>query len=181
MIDGSNALQYDEQGRPYFQLPGQRRNYVSPVAMGGEAPEDTTGILRSRPQWNQHAGTWETPIDWGNILNVGVGSGLGLGALNAAGVIGGGAAASGTGGATAGLGPSTPANIAATSAAAGSVPASLAAGASGAGGNLITNALKNLGLKDYAALGTALASLFGPGGAFNGGRTAGEQGIERIR
>lgn len=94
----SYSLQYDESGRPYYQFPGQsKRNYVSPVALGEKPPEDTTGIFRSRPQWNQAKGTWETPIDWGNIANLAVGTALTAGAGSAA--FGAGGAAGGAGGA----------------------------------------------------------------------------------
>lgn len=174
------GVQRDEQGRPFIWNRDGTKNYISPVAFGEQAPEDTTGIFHKRPQFNNRTGEWETPFDWGNALNIGVGAGLGAGALSA--FTGGGAAAGG-----AALGPSTPANIAATSAAAGSVPAALAAGgagaaggAAGAGGNLLANAFKNLGLKDYAALGTSIASLFGPGGLLNRGDTAGREGLERM-
>lgn len=104
MADGYQ-IQYDETGRPYFQFPGQKRNYVSPVALGGQRPEDTTSILHHGPQWNQHAGKWETPFDWGNFLNIVVGAGLGAGAIDAiagaGGAAAGGAGAGGGGGATA--------------------------------------------------------------------------------
>lgn len=97
MPDYPMGVQYDEQGRPFTYVGGtSRRSYISPVAMGGQAPEDTTGIFRQGPQWNNNTGTWETPIDWGNILNVGIAGGLGAGAASAAGLFGGGAAA-GTG------------------------------------------------------------------------------------
>ena len=86
MAESNYNIQYDAQGRPFFWVNGTvggAKRYVSPVAMGGEAPEDTTGIFRKRPQWNQDKGEFETPIDWGNILNVGVGSALTAGAANA--------------------------------------------------------------------------------------------------
>ena len=85
----------DAQGRPYINSSG-RRVYISPVAFGEKAPADTTGILRSRPQWNQRAGKWETPIDWGNLASMAVAGGLTAGVANAA--MAGGAAASGAGG-----------------------------------------------------------------------------------
>lgn len=149
------GVQYDEQGRPFLWMRG-KKNYLSPVAFGQQAPADTTGPFRSRPQWNQSTGQWETPIDWGNILNVGVGSALGLGALHAAGVIGGGAA----GAAPGTLGPSTPANIAATASAATAVPAALAATSGGGArgiGNKILQGLLNP--KTLAALGIGAGSL----------------------
>lgn len=99
------GMQHDEQGRPFFWVGGQvggKKNYVSPVAMGGQAPEDTTGIFRSRPQWNNAKGQWETPIDWGNIATLATGGALGAGALSALGAFGGGAGAAGGAGSGAG-------------------------------------------------------------------------------
>lgn len=96
MPDYPMGIQYDEQGRPFSYVGGtSRRSYISPVAFGGQAPEDTTGIFRQGPQWNNNTGNWETPIDWGNIMSMGVAGGLGAGALSAAGAFGGGAAAGG--------------------------------------------------------------------------------------
>lgn len=90
MPDYPMGVQYDEQGRPFTYVGGtSRRSYISPVAFGGQKPEDTTGIFRQGPQWNQNSGEWETPIDWGNILAIGTGAGLGAGALSAAGAFGG--------------------------------------------------------------------------------------------
>lgn len=83
------GLQYDERGRPYYVTADGQRNYVSPVAMGAEPSPDETGVFHSRPEWNQESGDWETPFDWGNLLNVGVGGLLGAGALSAAGAFGG--------------------------------------------------------------------------------------------
>lgn len=77
------GLQYDAQGRPYYVLANGERSYVSPAAMGGQAPADTTGILHKRPQWNQQTGQWETPFDWGNLLNIGTAAALTGGAANA--------------------------------------------------------------------------------------------------
>ena len=78
------GIRTDEQGRRSIQLPGQRvPNYISPAAFGESVPPDTTGIFRSRPQWNQKTGQWETPIDWGNILSLGTAAALTGGAANA--------------------------------------------------------------------------------------------------
>ena len=86
---------YDERGRPYFLTPQGKRSYVNPRAFGptqpgGAAPKDTTGIFRKGPQWNQDEGQFETPIDWGNILNLATAGGLtaGIGTM----ALGGGAA-----------------------------------------------------------------------------------------
>lgn len=95
----NSGVLYDESGKPYVMQAdgkgGYKRNYLSPAAMGGQTPPDTTGIFRSRPEWNQYEGQYETPIDWGNILSLGTAGALGLGAADAfGGLFGGGAAAS---------------------------------------------------------------------------------------
>ncbi len=61
--------------------------------------------MRSRPQWDQNAGTWETPIDWGNILSMVAAGTLTAGAADmimaggtAAGAGGGGGVSAGAGG-----------------------------------------------------------------------------------
>lgn len=102
------GMQYDEQGRPYFMLQNGQRSYVSPVAMGQDAPEDDTGILHERPQWNQDTGQWDTPFDWGNALSIGTGVALTGGVLGAAMAGGGGAAGAGTGAGVAGVESSVP-------------------------------------------------------------------------
>lgn len=112
------GIQYDERGRPFIWL-GNRRVYISPVAMGEKRPDDTTGIFRKGPQWNQYSGKWDTPIDWGNLLNIGVGAGLGAGAASAAGLFGGGAGAVPSAGTSAGTGGGA---SAAGTAAAGALP-----------------------------------------------------------
>ena len=83
MAEYPMGVQYDELNRSFIWRPDGSKNYISPVAMGGQAPEDTTGIFRQRPQWNQNSAEWETPIDWGNIMNLGVAGGLGAGAASA--------------------------------------------------------------------------------------------------
>lgn len=156
MAESNYNIQYDAQGRPFFWVNGTvggAKRYVSPVAMGGDAPEDTTGIFRQRPQWNQDNGEFETPIDWGNILNVGVGSALGLGGLHAAGAFGGAAGGAGAAGSlgevAAGVNPTVDA---------------LMAGAGG--GGLLGKILK--GLIPVAGAGLA-AKAFGSGGSDGAG------------
>src|ERR1700741_3808069 len=90
-----SGIQYDERGRPFILTPDGRKSFISPVAMGGQAPTDETGIYRKGPQWDQNKGDWETPLDWGNILSTVVGGGLTAGVANAA--MAGGAAAGGGG------------------------------------------------------------------------------------
>jgi hypothetical protein len=84
------TVQYDALGRAYMDQPGPR-TYISPVAFGKDAPTDTTSIFRHAPRFNPKTGDWETPMDWGNIANIGAATGLTLGAANA-GMFGGGAA-----------------------------------------------------------------------------------------
>lgn len=155
-------LQYDEQGRPYYQFPGQPRNYVSPVAMGQQKPEDTTSIFHKAPQWNNDQGTWETPFDWGNLLNIGVAGGLGAGALSAAGAFGGGAGA----GAGAMYGPPE-------SLAAGAGGAGAAAGAGGVGASLLKNLTSIKGIASLAGLIPLLMSAKGGGGDAGAGGAGG--------
>lgn len=94
------SLQYDEQGRPFYQFPGQPRNYVSPAAFGKPIGGNPESAWHSAPQWNQHTGEAENPFKWGKALNYGVGGALGLGVADAAmpgglfGAGGGGAASS---------------------------------------------------------------------------------------
>jgi hypothetical protein len=90
------GVQYDEKGRPYILMADGRRNYISPAAFGEPVPEDTTGMFRQAPQWNNQKGEWETPIDWTNIANIGVGAGLTAGGLSAFGAFGAPAASGGT-------------------------------------------------------------------------------------
>lgn len=79
----NGQMLYDEQGKPYFLMPDGTRNYVSPVAMGGQAPADTTGIFHMAPQWNQQSGSWQTPFDFGNLFALGTGAALTGGIANA--------------------------------------------------------------------------------------------------
>ena len=101
----TGGVQYDERGRPYILMSDGTKNYISPVAMGGQPPPDETGVFRSRPQWDQYKGEWETPIDWGNIVTMATGAGLGAGVLSAAGAFGGaGAGSAGSAGGAGGVG-----------------------------------------------------------------------------
>lgn len=180
---GAYDIQYESDGRPYTWIGGQvggKKSYISPVAMGtGTRPDDNTGIFRKGPQWNASSGKWETPIDWGNILNVGVAGGLGAGALSAAGLFGGAAApgssaaASSTAGtgATAGVGAGTGAGVGlGETAAVTGIPASTAASlpgfaaipsaeglAAGGGGALASTPIGN-GMAATPAGGSGMAS-----------------------
>ena len=90
-IDLPPHIQRDEQGRPFIVNQQGKKSYLSPASFGAGVPTDDTGMFRSRPQWNQDKGEWETPISWGNIASLGTGAALGAGALSAAGLFGGGA------------------------------------------------------------------------------------------
>src|SRR5574341_1065962 len=161
------GLQYDEQGRPYFLLSNGRRNYVSPVAMGQDAPSDDTGLFQQRPRWNPETAEYETPFDWGNALNIGVAGLFGAGiphAVGAFGGAGGGGAASaspllGEGGVGAGLptGGMTPGLIGAGVGAGTGAAAGLAGAAAGGG---IGDLLKRVGMT---------AGMMGIGQALGGG------------
>lgn len=158
------GLKYDEQGKPYYDVPGQpgRRSYVSPVALGGKAPDDTTGIFHSAPQWNQNEGKWETPIDWGNVLNVGVGAGLGLGVADAAfpSLFG-----AGTGGSVAGDVAGVDQAIANAGAGVYGTGAGLAGGI---GKTLLNNLTSTKGIASLASLLPLLMAAKGAGGSGSG-------------
>lgn len=67
--------------RPFFELEGGGRSYVSPVAMGtGEKPGDN--FFRTT-HWDQDAGKWERDTNWGNIGALATGAYLGSVALPA--------------------------------------------------------------------------------------------------
>lgn len=156
-------LQYDEQGRPFYATPDHpQRRYVSPVAMGtGQRPEDTTSIFHKRPEWNAESGQWDTPFDWGNLLNIGVGAGLGAGVIDAAMAAGGGAAGAGGGAAASASGPTGLYGAVPPAVASHGVSAGLGAGA-GTAANIAGNAANSfLGgdkgsmLRNILGLGTA--------------------------
>lgn len=171
------AIEYDYQGRPYI-MSGARRVYISPVAFGGQAPEDKTGMFRSRPQWNQNTGRWETPLDFGNIMSIGTGAALGAGALSALGAFGGAAGAGGgAGGAAAGgVLPSTAIGTGAVPGIAGGSGLAGAAGFGGAGVGAGTagasaatagasSVLPGVGIGETGAVTGLAGSGFGAGGA----------------
>lgn len=131
MADGYQ-LQYDAQGRPYYQFPGQAKNYVSPVAMGGTLGADTSGFWHAAPQWNNTTGKTETPFEWNKLISIAAAAGIAAPAL--AGALGGaGAAPLASGNFTALTPLSSAAGAAGSGAAAGtlastSLPAAWAAG-----------------------------------------------------
>lgn len=157
------------QGRPQYSATGPDGSVQAPKPSGGG------GLIHGAMQWDNQEGQWRSPIDIGKVASWGVGAGLGVGALDAAGVFGAGAGA-GTG-STVGLGPSTPANIAATSAAAHAVPASLAVGtgASAGAGAALTQILRSIatprGAAGLAALLPVLTHGLGSGGSGGSGGT----------
>ena len=81
------GVQTDERGRPFIQLPGQARNYLSPAAMGQSQPpklaNDGGGILHGRWGWNQKTGEWEQKLSGGKILTYAVAAALTAGAISA--------------------------------------------------------------------------------------------------
>ena len=141
-------IKYDERGRPYYQWPGQPRRYVSPRAMdpNAEKPADRGGIFRGGWQWDTRNGKWVNPVDWSNIANIGVGAGLGLGGLDAAGVFGGAGAGAAGGGAGTGAG-------------AGGAGAGAGAGAGGAGAGAAAGAGASAANQAIQAALAALAGL----------------------
>lgn len=163
-------LQYDEQNRPYFQLPGQPRRYVSPVAMGERPPEDKTGMFRSRPQWNARTGKFETPFDWGNLATMATIGALTGGAANAF-MAGPAAASSGLPSYMAAPGVPYGVNAGVGGVASGLVPPAVT------GGGGVMKVLKNIGksswLHDALFAGLpAIAGLFGTKMASNASKRA---------
>lgn len=89
------GLKLDAEGRP-MTADGK---YISPVAFGGAAPSNGS-FLKTRPEFNQDTGRFESGVDWGNVLSAGVGGVLAAGALPA--ILGAGGGAGGATGAAAG-------------------------------------------------------------------------------
>lgn len=164
------GVQYDARGVPYTETSDGTRTYLSPVAFGGETPEDQSGLFHKRPQWNQHTGAWETPFDWGAIANLIAGGGLAAGGLSAAGVFG--AGGSGAGGGLPGLG-ADPAGEALGAAGLGADPAGEAIGgtlgAGGAGGASGLSRTAALTAGQRALRGGLLGGSLALGGALGGG------------
>ena len=89
---GNSGVQIEPgTGKPYLTMHGQKI-YLSPVAMGtATGGPDSGGLLHTGSQWNQDTGQWDNPINWSNLLSIGIGTALTGGALGAA--LGGGAGA----------------------------------------------------------------------------------------
>lgn len=170
MADEQDAyrLQYDEQGRPYYQYPGQPRNYVSPAAFGKPIGGNPESAWHSAPQWNQHTGEAENPFKWGKAITAGTAGALALGGLNAAGVIGGGGAGSvagdvaGVAGKIGGMG------------AGGWAPEVAGGVAGGIGQKLLKSLTSGQGIASLASLIPLLLAIRGGGGGSNGGAGAGD-------
>lgn len=203
------GVQWDPSGKPYYNTSDGKRDYIPPVAaaqyrddprmqqfatqfgVNAEHPSGNIpggGLLHQRGVWNSQKGQYDQPIDWGNLMSMGVGGFLTGGLLDAfaAPAAGGSAAAGGTSagasGASGGLLPgiTTPMQVAAPAyagtagmsaadvaggmlggAGAGATAAGATAGAGAASGGsgLLNSILK--GLKDYgpiAGLGLAGAN-----------------------
>lgn len=151
-------LQYDEQGRPFYQFPGQPRNYVSPAAFGKPIGGNPESAWHSAPQWNQNTGEAENPFKWGKALNYGVGGALGLGVADAAfpGLFG------------AGAGGSVAGDVAGVDAAIGGAGAAGAGAAGGIGQHLLDQLKSGKGIASLASL-IPLLMAAGGGGGNNGG------------
>lgn len=103
-----SVVRYDELGRPYWAKLSGGRFYISPVAAmsmhnepravdwarragaainpdgsvtNNAAPDGS--LFRQRGRWDPDTGNFEQPINWGNVANIGVGSFLTAGAINA--------------------------------------------------------------------------------------------------
>ena len=160
--DPYQHIQYDAQGRPYIDMPGQPRVYLNPNTMGIYGSEPNGGqasLFRAAPRWNAQTGQWERGLNWTNLMNLGVGAGLTAGLGSA--IFGGNAGSAAVTNTAAGSGPG--AGITATTAAGGaSIPAAATtAGVSaavqqalggGGGGNALSKILGSLGSKTADAL-----------------------------
>lgn len=140
--DPQTDLYYDPDKDLYYAIRGGQRIYASPAVFEGQskgtghgATKPTGGVFHDDGEWNQGAGVYDQGLNWANIGALAVGGGLGLGALSAAGVVGGGAG--GAGATAAADSPElvgTAAGPGATTIAAGTQPSSFIAGAAGEGG-----------------------------------------------
>lgn len=80
-------VQYDERGRPFMERPGEKRNYISPLAMMTADPNKPIdgnymldarkklgltegGLFHSGSQFNNDTSEWDNPINWGNIASL---------------------------------------------------------------------------------------------------------------
>ena len=97
MAATNSVVQYDERGKPYMLMQTGKRYYLSPMAMGEAAPEDSQGrgFAHGRPTWNQDEGEFERGLDLTFPLSLAAGAGIGAGALSSAGAFGAGGSASG--------------------------------------------------------------------------------------
>lgn len=168
-------------GKPYRFLVVNGREtgqkvYLSPYAQPGVSLDEARaskpkggGLLHGGSEWDAEKGEWRVPFDGGKLLNYAVGAGLGAGALNALGVLGGAGSASGGASMPALSTPAsvlpagTPGMIGAPAAAAST---SAAAAPAASGGRTVAGAL-NKGLvgglsgKQLGALGLIAAQFFG--------------------
>lgn len=96
---------YDEGRGALYHVDGTgRKVYENVPGVASPNRPDGGGLVHGNSEWNQQTGKWDVPIDWGKVGSWAVGSALGVGALDAAGVFGG--AAGGAGGGAA-YGPPT--------------------------------------------------------------------------
>lgn len=137
VVDSTGPVQWDERGRPYWNVSDGSRHYIPPVvaaqyrddprmlawakSQGATLAGDPGGItsgtsvpgagfFRSRGVWNSREGTYDQPINWGNLASLALGGAMagpmvgpliakGVGSLGSA--FGGGGAGAGGGGAAA--------------------------------------------------------------------------------
>ena len=175
LIDWSQPIQWDAQGRPFVIDNGGRRSYIPPVVAGqfrddprllawaasqgvtAERPSGNVprgGFIRGRGQWDSDEGGWDRPLNVGNLMGLGIGGAIAAPFVLPALGVGGGAGAAGAGQAAAGAGlteglmSAVPASIASQGVSAGIPLGGLAAGAGGAGAAGTAAAAGGAGLMD---------------------------------
>jgi hypothetical protein len=170
----NNAVQHDEQGRPYVMANGPhglQRQYLTSVE---DARQHGSNGLFSNTEFNADSGTWDRNINWGNILGLaagGVAGGSGI-----AGLLGGGAGAGAgadavTNAAAAGTGPATVAPAIPTTMGIGSgaTQGTFASAAEMGGAPFSTT----MGIPSATSLGLPVTEGLGSAGAGVGGAAAG--------
>lgn len=74
----ASAVLYEPgTNRPYLPLPNGGRSYLSPAAMGETTNRAPNGsFFKNRGTWNTQTGQWDTGVNWGNVLALGIGGAL---------------------------------------------------------------------------------------------------------
>jgi hypothetical protein len=106
--DPASALSYDPAKGLMSTTSEGKKIWISPEAAGGSVGStgggpmgsQSGGLIHEGAQWNDETGTWDHPINWGNIMSMGIGGAIAapfvVGALagaGGAGAAGGGAEA----------------------------------------------------------------------------------------